>query len=133
MATVKQCRAALESLARRLLEMEPQARRSLPADRTVSCHVDDLDITFLTRIGAHGADPITEAAGGHPRAQIRITASSEEVLAIARNPPRFQDAWQAGRLEVEGSFLDRLLLRRFIALALVRTQESDTDNASRTG
>ena len=113
--------------------MEPEARRSLPADRTVSCHVHDLDVTFLTRIGAHGADPITEAATGQPQAQIRITASSQEVVAIAGNPRRFQDAWHAGRLKVEGSFLDLLLLRRFIALTLVRAQESDTDNASRTG
>jgi hypothetical protein len=133
MATVKQCRAALESLARRLLEMEPEARRSLPADRTVSCHVHDLGITFLTRVGARVADPITEAAAGHRSAQIRITASSEEVLAVATNPSRFQDAWQAGRLKVEGSFVDLFLLRRFIALTVVRSQESAADNARRTG
>ncbi len=133
MATVRQCRAALESLAGRLLEMEPRARRSLPADRTVSCHVHDLGVTFLTRVGAGIADPVTEAAAGHLPAQIRITASSEEVLAVARNPSRFRDAWQAGRLEVEGSFVDLFLLRRFIAVTLVRAQESATDNASRTG
>lgn len=133
MATVKQCRTALESLASRLLEMEPDVRRSLPTERTVSCHVRDLGITFLTRVGARVADPVIEAAGGNPRAQIRITASSDEVLAVARNPLRFQDAWRAGRLEVEGSFLDLLLLRRFIALTVSRAQLPGTDKASRTG
>lgn len=133
MATVKQCRTALESLAGGLLEMEPEVRRSLPAERTVSCHVRDLGITFLTRVGARVVDPIAEAADGNLRAQIRITASSDEVLAIARNPRRFQDAWRAGRLEVDGSFLDLLLLRRFIALTGSRAQEPGTDKASRAG
>ena len=114
MATAQQCRTALESLARRLSLLDGELRRAHLVDRTLSCHVSDLGVTFLTRFGPDDADPITEADDGHAPAQIRVTARSDDVLAVAEDPRRFGGAWLSGRLKVEGSFFDLMFLRMLI-------------------
>ncbi len=113
MATADECRTALESLTARLTQLDAKSRQAHLADRTLSCHVSDLGITFLTRLGPHGADPIMQA-DGQPPAQIRFTAKSDEVLAIAENPANFARAWLSGRLRVDGSILDLLSLRKLL-------------------
>lgn len=114
MATAEECRRALEGLTDRLSQLDAQARQTHLVDRTLSCHVSDLGITFLTQLGQHGADPIIEGSDGHPAAQIRFTAKSDDVLAIAADPGTFARAWLSGRLKVEGNFFDLLSLRRLL-------------------
>jgi predicted lipid carrier protein YhbT len=114
MATAEECRAALESLTKRLSEMDPELRENKVIDRTLSCHVRDLGVTYLTRLGRHGADPLQELPDGRGNAQIRFTATSDDVLAIAADPGSFARAWLAGRLKVEGNFFDLLHLRRLL-------------------
>jgi len=115
MATAEECRRALESLTARIAEMNPEDRAAHLDDRTLSCKVSDLGITFLTRLGPHGADPVTEATAADGAAQIRFTARSDDVLAIADDPGSFARAWLTGRLKVEGNLLDLLRLRRLMS------------------
>jgi hypothetical protein len=114
MATANECRTALESLTGRISEMDAEVRAAKLIDRTLSCHVSDLGVTYLTRLGQHGADPIKETPDGFPAAQIRFTAKSDDVVAIAKDPGSFARAWLSGRLKVEGSFFDLLHLRRLL-------------------
>jgi len=114
MATVAECRKALESLTGRLSAMDAKDRAAKLADRTLSCRVTDLGVTFLTRLGPHGADPITEVKAGSSTAQIRFTAKSDDVVAIGEDPGSFAKAWLTGRVRVEGSFMDLLQLRKLI-------------------
>jgi hypothetical protein len=114
MATADECRVALESLTGRLSEMDEQVRQAKLIDRTLSCRVSDLGVMYLTRLGPHGADPVKEAGDRSPTAQIRFTAKSDDVVAIAKDPGSFARAWLSGRLKVEGSFLDLLHLRRLL-------------------
>ncbi len=113
MATAEECRQALQGLTDRLSQLDAQARQTDLLNRTLSCHVSDLGITFRTRLGQHGADPIIEA-DGQPPAQIRFTAKSDDVIAIAADPGSFAKAWLTGRLKVEGNVLDLLSLRRLM-------------------
>ena len=46
MATVDECHDAVERLAERLSSVDEEARRQHAFDRTLSCHIPDLDITF---------------------------------------------------------------------------------------
>ena len=64
MATAEECRKALDALLARLSDMDDQTRAAKLADRTLSCHITDLGVTFLTKLGRHGADPLTEAGPG---------------------------------------------------------------------
>lgn len=114
MATAEQCKVALEALTSRISEMDAKDRAAHLVDRTLSCRVPDLGVTFLTRLGPHGADPVTEAGNGDPAAQVRFIANSDDVVAIAADPGSFARAWLTGRLKVHGSFFDLLYLRRLM-------------------
>ena len=114
MATEDECREALESLTGRISGMDAQAREAKLIDRTLSCYVSDLGVTFLTRLGPHGADPIKEVPDRFAGAQIRFTARSDDVVAIGKDPGSFARAWLSGRLKVEGSIFDLLYLRRLL-------------------
>jgi predicted lipid carrier protein YhbT len=114
MATAEECRAALDSLIGRIAHLDADRRSAYLADRTLSCRVPDLDVTFVTRITTEGADPVTEAADGAARAQVRFTARSDDVVAIAADPGSFARAWLTGRLKVEGNVLDLLRLRKLM-------------------
>jgi predicted lipid carrier protein YhbT len=114
MATAEECQAALENLTGRISAMDAADRDKHLLDRTLSCRVPDLGVTFLTRLGPHGTDPVTVAADGAPAAQVRFTAASDDVVAIAADPASFLRAWVTGRLKVSGSVRDLLHLRRIL-------------------
>ena len=67
MATAEECRKALESLTARIEDMNQEDREAHLAERTLSCKVSDLGITFVTRLGAQGAESVREAAGSTRR------------------------------------------------------------------
>jgi predicted lipid carrier protein YhbT len=113
MATAEECRAALESLTARLAHLDGD-NRSFLTDRTLSLRVPDLGVTYVTQLSPAGAGPVTEAANGAAPAQVRFTAKSDDVLAIAADPGSFARAWLTGRLKVEGSIMDLLRLRKLL-------------------
>ncbi len=115
MATAEDCRRALESLIARIAEMNPEDRAAHLDDRTLSCKVSDLGITFLTRLSPDGASPVTETTPADAAAQIRFTARSDDVVAIAADPGSFARAWLTGRLRVEGNIFDLLRLRKLMS------------------
>jgi predicted lipid carrier protein YhbT len=114
MATAEQCQAALESLTARIAEMDAKDRQAHLIDRTLSCHVPDLGVTFVTRLGPRGAEPVTIAGNGTPQAQVRFSADSDTVVAIAGDPGSFMRAWLSGKLKVQGSIFDLLHLRKLM-------------------
>jgi hypothetical protein len=115
MATAEECREALQSLTARISEMSPEDRAAQLADRSLSCKVSDLGLIFLTRLGPDGAAPVRAATAADDAAQIRFTASSDDVVAIAADPGIFARAWLSGRLKVEGNLFDLLRLRKLMS------------------
>lgn len=114
MATAEECRTALENLTARISELGAADRQAHLVDRTMSCRIPDLGITFVTRIGPSGADSIRPAENGAPPAQVRFTANSDVVVGIASDPGSFARAWFTGRLKVEGNVFDLFRLRKLI-------------------
>jgi predicted lipid carrier protein YhbT len=114
MATAEECRTALDRLTSRIAEMDAKDREAHLLDRTMSVRVPDLGVTFVTRLGAHGADPVRLADNGMPAAQVRFTANSDVILAIAADPGTFMRAWLSGKLRVQASVFDLLHLRRLM-------------------
>ena len=114
-ATAEECRLALMSLTGRIMELSPQERAEYLVDRDVSCHVTDLGVMFLTRIGPHGAGPVWEANGSDLKtAQIRMTARSADLLALSADPGTFPRAWLTGKIKIEASLSDILRLRKLL-------------------
>ncbi|HEY6278900.1 MAG TPA: hypothetical protein VIX86_21515 [Streptosporangiaceae bacterium] len=117
MATADECRAALESLTGRIHDMDPADREAYLVDRDISCTVNDLGVTFLTRLGPGGAGPVTVANGSDGQAgaaQVRFTTSSDDLVALAADPGTFARAWLSGRLKIHASLTDLLRFRKLL-------------------
>jgi hypothetical protein len=114
MASAEECREALQALSTRLTEMSPQDRASYFGNRSMSCHVTDLDVTFVTRFTDAGTEPVTEAKPDDPPADIRITGSSDDVISLSATPANIARMWISGRVKVQASMRDLLALRKLL-------------------
>ena len=83
MATAEECRTALESLIGRIADMDAKDRAAHLVDRTLSCRVPDLGLTFVTRLGPHGAEPIRRRAR---RRRKRRSGSSPTATSWSPSP-----------------------------------------------
>ena len=114
MATAEECRQALERLTAQIADMDPKDREAFLADRELSVEVTDLGITFRTHLRPDGASPVTVANGSDGPAQVRFTAKSDDLVALAEDPGSIGRAWLTGRLKVEASIFDLLRLRKLL-------------------
>jgi SCP-2 sterol transfer family protein len=114
MASAEECQQAFERLIGRLSELDPGDRDAFFNGRSFSCQVPDLDITYVTRFGPSGADPVHLAAPGDPKADVRLTASSDTVVELAGNVSAFPKAWLTGKVKVQASMRDLLRLRKLL-------------------
>jgi hypothetical protein len=114
MATAEECLKALERLTIRISDMNADDRAAHLVNRTLSCEIPDLGVTFVTRLGPDGADPVREARDEDKPAQVRFTANSDVVVSISDDPGSFARAWLTGRLKVKGNVLDLLRLRKLM-------------------
>jgi hypothetical protein len=112
MATKEACEAALLELAKRLDGVPDSMKRRHAVDRTISCHLPDLHITFTGRLSDGALCDITEEP--LENAQIRLTVSSDDLVAVTGGSLPFTNAWTSGRLRIEASMLDMLRLRAIL-------------------
>ncbi|MDH6227636.1 MULTISPECIES: SCP2 sterol-binding domain-containing protein [Streptomyces] len=115
MATIEECRAALEELAGRLASAPRQVREAASPERSVSCHVTDLDVTFTGRL-AGGRLEVLDAVPGQPAepARIRLSATGDDLLALVAGTLPFPRAWATGRLKLDAPLRDLLRLRSLL-------------------
>ncbi|MQA94091.1 MAG: SCP-2 sterol transfer family protein [Streptosporangiales bacterium] len=116
MAGVQECREAIDRLAGRLAEVDPEHRRAHLMDRTVSCRVTDLDTMFRMRLHEAGLTDIrlAEPADAEPPAQVRISLRSDDLVALADERLDLARSWLTGRVKLEASLGDLLRLRRLL-------------------
>jgi predicted lipid carrier protein YhbT len=111
MATVEQCRQALESISARM-SADPQAAKRVDLNRSLACHIRDLDTYFHGRLN-HGTI-VGLADGNDPKAEVRISLSSDDLLALVAGRLNFAAAWASGRVSVKAGFGDLLKLRKLL-------------------
>jgi hypothetical protein len=112
MATDEECRAALERLAARLATVDGDEHRHNTFDRSMSCLVPDLNVTFSGALSdGHITGITTEPA---PKAQVRLTVGSDDLVALTDGKLDFGRAWLSGRVKVEASVRDLLKLRSML-------------------
>ena len=115
MASVDDCDAALRSLAERLAAVDAETRNRYVIARTVACRVPDLDVVFLGRLDEHGLQDVRCIPGSDTAdAQVRLAASSDDLLALVGGTLAVPAAWATGRLKIEASVLDLLKLRSLL-------------------
>jgi hypothetical protein len=111
MATVEQCRKALEAIAA-TLAADPEAASRVNLDRSLACHIKDLDAYFHGRLTGGTIVGLTD--GDDPRAQIRLTVGGDDLLALVAGKLHFASAWASGRISVKAGFTDLLKLRKLL-------------------
>jgi predicted lipid carrier protein YhbT len=109
---VQECEQALLALAEKLAAVDPEVRARHTVERTLSCTVTDLGIVFAGRIDDGGLSQIR--VDDDPVAQVRLSARSDDLVALAEGRLGVPSAWATGRLKVEASVLDLLKLRSLL-------------------
>jgi len=113
MNSAQECQEALQKLVGRLADLSPAEREEYFGNRSISVTIPDLGITYVTRLG-NGDDPVREAKPDEPPADIKLTANSDEVVALADSPANIARSWVAGRIKIEASVKDLFRLRRLL-------------------
>lgn len=115
MASVDECERALRALAGRLAAVDAETRNRYVIARTVACRVPDLGVVFLGRLDEDGLGDIRCAETlDKNEAQVRLAASSDDLLALVEGSLPVPSAWATGRLKIEASVLDLLKLRSLL-------------------
>jgi putative sterol carrier protein len=90
-----------------------EAGGSSPAsnfERTVSCRVTDLAVTITGRLTGGRLDDLSTEPADEP-AQIRLTMTSDDLVALVDGELAIASAWATGRIKIDASLLDLIKLR----------------------
>ncbi|HYT09768.1 MAG TPA: SCP2 sterol-binding domain-containing protein [Mycobacteriales bacterium] len=112
MATVEECEAAMHRLAERMRSPDAADARSKVLDRSVTCHLRDLDVTFAGQLRDGEIQDIRQV--DTPNGQIKLAMTSDDLLALVDGSLSFARAWASGRLKVDASFMDLIKLRTLL-------------------
>ena len=112
MATVEECRAALEKLAQRLASNAAEASQKLDFDRSLACRVTDLGVAFHGQLS--GGQILGLADGDDPAAKIKLTSSSDDLIALVDGQLNIASAWAGGRIKIDAGMMDLLKLRKLL-------------------
>jgi hypothetical protein len=111
-ATMEQCLKALEGILGDL------ARNPAAAglDRSLSCRLTDLEQVVLGRLSAGAVRDLHVVPDGPtvPRADIRLTMASDDLVALTDGRLQFGSAWASGRVRLEAGLRDLLRLRKLL-------------------
>ncbi|MGV9274604.1 sterol-binding protein [Streptomyces griseosporeus] len=115
MATIEECRAALDKLSDSMQRAQGDVREAAALDRSVSCHITDLDVTFVGRM-TDGRIRVDDTVLGPPpeRAQIRLAMTGDDLVALVGGELHFARAWGSGRVKLEAGLRDLLRLRKLL-------------------
>ncbi|MFE9705503.1 sterol-binding protein [Streptomyces sp. NPDC005930] len=115
MATTEECRAALDKLSDSMRGAEGHVRAATELDRSVSCHITDLDVTFAGRM-TDGRIDVRETLEGPPRerAEIRLAMTGDDLVALVAGELNFAKAWGSGRVRLEAGLRDLFRLRKLL-------------------
>ncbi|MEU7294311.1 SCP2 sterol-binding domain-containing protein [Streptomyces exfoliatus] len=115
MATITECRGALDRLSDSLARADGDVRGAAALDRTLSCHITDLDTTFTGRL-TDGRIRVDSTVAGPPpaKAQIRLAMTGDDLVAMVGGDLNFAKAWASGRVRLEAGFRDLLRLRSLL-------------------
>ncbi|MFE2300046.1 SCP2 sterol-binding domain-containing protein [Streptomyces sp. NPDC059445] len=115
MATTEECRAALDKLSDNMAGADGDVRAAAALDRSLSCRITDLDITFVGRLRGGRIEVLDTLQGPPPeRAQIRLTMKGDDLVSMVNGELNFAKAWGSGRVKLEAGLRDLLRLRTLL-------------------
>lgn len=112
MATLEECRKALQDVAGRLASGHAGDRKPPKLDRSLACRITDLDTGFHGRLVGGLIHDLAD--GDDPAAQIALTLTSDDLVALSRGEVSFAKAWASGRIKVQAGVRDLLKVRALL-------------------
>ncbi len=112
MATIDECMTALKGILGTLASSPAAAG----LDRSLSCRLPDLGQVVrgrLSRGAVHDLHVVPEDAS-RPKADIRLTMTSDDLIALTDGRLSFGPAWASGRIKFEAGLRDLLRLRSLL-------------------
>ena len=112
MATTDECMTALKGILGDLAANPAAAG----LDRSLSCRLTDLDQVVLGRLGSGAVRDLHVVPDGPavPKADIRLTMASDDLVALTDGRLHFGSAWASGRVKIEAGLRDLLRLRKIL-------------------
>ncbi len=115
MATIEECRGALDRLSDNMAGANGEVRSAAALDRSLSCRITDLDTTFVGRL-RDGRITVLDTVEGPPpeKAEIRLAMTGDDLVAMVEGELNFAKAWGAGRVKLEAGLRDLIRLRKLL-------------------
>jgi catalase (peroxidase I) len=114
MATLNECRTALDRFAENLAHADGEVRGAAALDRSLSCTITDLGVTFVGRLADGRVQDMAQATGPVEKAQIRLAMTGDDLVALVAGELSFAKAWASGRVRLEAGFRDLIRLRSLL-------------------
>lgn len=114
MASLEDCRAALDELFARLSTVDKKHRENKIPDRTLSLHLLDHDTEFRGTLHKGELLDVTEGEPDGSKADFRLTMNSDDLIAMTNGELSFAHAWATGRVRLDASLRDLLRLRSLL-------------------
>ena len=116
MASANQVEAKLRQLVNRLAEADRKVHsdldRTLASPRVIQMDVPDLERSYWSELSGGRMDGVHR--GEAARADIRITADSDDLVALIDGTKPLFSSYLAGHVRVQASVSDLLALRRLM-------------------
>jgi putative sterol carrier protein len=112
LATIDECRAALQTLAARMEAHAEEVRGKIDLDRPIACRITDLDVAFHGHLTDGRLVGLTD--GDDPAAKITLRASSDDLVALVNGQLDFPRALTSGRVSVKANPFDLIKLRKLL-------------------
>jgi hypothetical protein len=119
MASVADCEDAIRRLAATLADVDPELRARHVPQRRLGCRIKDLDVVYVARLDEAGVHDLRKARpkGEMPDGiEVRVTVSSDDLVALADGDDDFLQAWLRGRVQISAPVRDVLRLRSIVGL-----------------
>ena len=112
MATMDECLTALKGILGDIAAHPAAAG----LDRSLSCRLTDLDEVVLGRLTSGSVRDLHVLPHGPaiPKADIRLTMSSDDLIAMTDGRLHFGSAWATGKVRLEAGLRDLLRLRKIL-------------------
>jgi Alkyl sulfatase C-terminal len=111
-ATMDECLKALK----RILGDIAAHPAAAGLDRSLSCRLTDLDEVVLGRLNSGSVRDLRVLPHGPevPKADIRLTMTSDDLIAMTEGRLHFGKAWASGKVKLEAGLRDILRLRKIL-------------------
>jgi hypothetical protein len=112
LASVEDCREALQRLAEKLAANADEVRGRIDLDRSLACRVTDLSVAFHGRL--NGGRLVDIGDGDDPGAKIKLTTTSDDLIALVDGQLDFARALTSRRVSISANPFDLLKLRKLL-------------------